>query len=94
MKDRSMKRLSVTRLGFAYAMLFASLYAASMMIVMAGSRDTVVAFFNSVLHGIDVGPIMRWDMPWWEMVVGVLEVFLLGWLCGMATAIFYNVGRR
>ena len=71
------ERLSVTRLGFAFAMVFAVLYGASTLIVMAGPRETVVAFFNSILHGIDVTGIMRWEMPWWEMVVGVLEVFII-----------------
>ena len=33
---------------------------------------------------------MRWDMPRWEMIVGALEIFILGWLFG-ATTVFYNV---
>jgi hypothetical protein len=86
-----MNRLNVTRLGFAVAGLCALLYGASMLIVMTGPKDTVVAFFNSILHGIDVTPIMRWEMPWWEMVIGILEVFIIGWLCGAALAIFYNL---
>jgi len=86
-----MERLSITRLGFALASLFAVLYGVSMLIVMTGPRDTVIAFFNSILHGIDVTSIMRWEMPWWEMVVGILEVFIIGWLCGAALASFYNL---
>ncbi len=31
-------------------------------------------------------------MPWWEMVIGVLEVFILGWLVGATVAVLYNVG--
>jgi len=88
-----MERLSVTRLGFACGTLLAVLYGASMLVVMTGPRSAVVAFFNSVLHGINVASIMRWDMPWWEMVVGIMEGFLLGWLCGAMIAIVYN-GRR
>jgi len=37
---------------------------------------------------------MRWDMPWWEMIVGVLEIFILGWLFGAILAVFYNVGLK
>lgn len=33
-------------------------------------------------------------MPWWEMVVGVLEIFILGWLFGTIIAVFYNVGLK
>lgn len=89
-----MNRLNITRLGFAFAALFSVLYSTSMLIVMTGPRDTVIAFFNSIFHGIDVTPIMRWEMPWWEMVIGILEVFILGWLCGAALAIFYNLAGR
>ena len=34
---------------------------------------------------------MRWDMPWWEACVGVIEVFILGWLVGAVIAVLYNV---
>ena len=37
---------------------------------------------------------MLWDMPWWEMVVGVLQVFILGWLFGALIAAFYNSGLK
>tara|TARA_R110002096_G_scaffold425301_1_gene633829 strand:+ start:499 stop:657 length:159 start_codon:yes stop_codon:yes gene_type:complete len=44
------------------------------------------------MHGVDATPIMRWDMPWWETAVGVLEIFILGWLFGAVIAVFYNLG--
>jgi hypothetical protein len=37
-------------------------------------------FFNSVVHGVDFTKIIRWQMPWSEMVVGIFEVFFFGWL--------------
>ena len=53
-------------------------------------RPPEFRFFNSLTHGVDWGPIMRWDMPVGEMVVGVLQVFILGWLLGAAMASLYN----
>jgi len=95
MEERTtVRQLSVRRFGFAMGMLFASLYAVSMVIVMSGPREAVVSFFNSILHGIDVTMIMRWEMSWWEMIIGILEVFILGWLCSAALAIFYNLAGR
>lgn len=87
-KEYAIERLSVTRLGFACGILLALLYRTSMVILMTGPRSAVVAFFNNVSHGINVTSIMRWDMPWWAMVVGIMEVFLLGWICGAMIAIF------
>lgn len=89
-----MRLLNITRFGFALGASAALLYLVCMVITMTAPKPFVIAFFNSVLHGIDVGPIMRWEMPWWEMVVGVLEVFIFGWLFGAVFAVLYNLGRR
>jgi hypothetical protein len=34
---------------------------------------------------------MRWDMPWWEAAIGIVEIFILGWLIGAVFAMFYNL---
>ena len=52
---------------------------------------TAIQFFNSLMHGVDVTTIMRWDMPWWETILGVIEIFVLGWLFGALIACCYNV---
>jgi hypothetical protein len=55
-------------------------------------QEAAVRFFNSLTHGVNWEPIMRWDMPWWEMIIGVLEVFIVGWLFGAVLASLYNFG--
>ncbi len=56
-------------------------------------REGSIIFFNSLMHGIDVSSIIRTEMPWWEMVMGIVEIFILGWLIGAAVAGIYNAGR-
>jgi hypothetical protein len=56
--------ISVRKPCFAVGMLFALLYAASMIVVMSGSRKVVVRFLNSILHGNYATTIMQWEMPW------------------------------
>jgi hypothetical protein len=51
-----------------------------------------ILFFNSLMHGIDVTSIIRTDMPWWEMAMGLVEIFILGWLTGATIASIYNFG--
>lgn len=46
------------------------------------------------MHGVDVTPIMRWDMPSGEVFLGVIEIFILGWLFGAMIAAFYNLGFK
>ena len=55
----------------------------------AGRQGTVF-LFNSLLHGIDVSSIIRMQMPLWEMIIGLTETFILGWLVGATIASFYN----
>jgi hypothetical protein len=55
-------------------------------------REVAIRFFNSLTHGVDWGPIMRFEMPWYEMLIGMTEVFILGWLVGATIAALYNIG--
>ncbi|MFO7956623.1 MAG: DUF5676 family membrane protein [Candidatus Brocadiia bacterium] len=87
-----MNRLSVRRFGFGLGAASALLYLGCVFIMLTVPQEVVIRFFNSILHGWDVTPIMRWDMPWWEAVIGVLEIFILGWLFGAVVAVFYNLG--
>jgi hypothetical protein len=89
-----MQTLDIRRLGFAFGATAGLLYVGCMFVMLTVSHDVVIRFFNSLLHGWDVAPIMRWDMPWWEAIIGVLETFILGWLVGAAFAVFYNLPRR
>ncbi len=85
-----MNTLSPTRFGFALAVGSALAYLGCVVVMSTVSHDVAIRFFNSIMHGLDVEPIMRWDMPWWEMTIGVLEIFILGWLFGAIVAAFYN----
>jgi hypothetical protein len=87
-----MHNLSVKRLGFAFGATAALLYLGCVFVMLTVPRETVIRFFNSLLHGWDVTPIMRWDMPWWEALLGVVETFILAWLVGAAVAALYNLG--
>lgn len=89
-----MRTLSATRFGFALAMAAALSYVGCMFVMMTVPKEVTIRFFNSLMHGVDVTPIMRWEMPWWEMVVGVTEIFILGWLFGAIIAVFYNFGMK
>lgn len=82
--------LSVRSLGFAVASTFTLLYLGCVFVMATVPKEAALRFFNSLTHGVDWGPIMRWDMPVGEMVVGVFQVFILGWLLGAAMAGLYN----
>lgn len=87
-----MHTLSVKRFGFALGATGALLYLGCVFVMLTVPHEAVIRFFNSLLHGWDVTHMMRWDMPWWEAILGVLETFILGWLVGAVFAVFYNLG--
>ena len=91
-----MQRLSPKALGFSFASICAVLYAACAVIMATVPKETAIQFFNSLTHGVDWGPIMRFEMPWYEMLIGITEVFILGWLVGATIATLYNasVGKE
>lgn len=90
-ETRFINVISIKRFGFALGAISALLYLGCVFVMLTVPQPAVVAFFNSLLHGWDVEPLMRWDMPWWEAIVGFIEVFILGWLIGAALAMFYNL---
>ena len=89
-----MNTMSIKRAGFAFGGACALLYLGCVFVMLTVPQDAVVRFFNSIVHGWNVGSIMRWDMPWWEAAIGVLEMFILGWLFGALVAALYNVGAK
>ena len=84
--------LSVRRLGFAFGSTAGLLYLGCVFVMLTVPHEAVVRFFNSMMHGWNVEPLMRWDMPWWEACIGVPEIFMLGWLVGATVAVLYNLG--
>ncbi len=87
-----MGTISARRLGAAFGITVALLYVGCAVLIALLGREGSVLFFNSLLHGIDVGPIVRSGMPWWEAAIGVVEVFAIGWLVGATVASVYNFG--
>ncbi|MCC6906648.1 MAG: hypothetical protein IT430_01790 [Phycisphaerales bacterium] len=89
-----MKAIDVRRAGFALGSACGLFYIGCVFVMLTSPHDAVVRFFNSILHGWNVEPIMRWDMPWWEAAIGVVEITILGWLFGAMVAALYNISVR
>ncbi len=87
-----MDRINIRLFGLAFAITGALYYVGCMIVLATTSREGAIAFFNSILHGIDVTNIIRTSMPAWEMVIGIVEVFVLSWFAGAIIASIYNYG--
>ena len=54
-----MNKLSIPRFGFAVAVACTIAYAGCVFVMMTVPQETAIRFFNSLMHGVDVTPIMR-----------------------------------
>ncbi|QDV85294.1 DUF5676 family membrane protein [Planctomycetes bacterium TBK1r] len=85
-----MQTLSIKRFGFAIASASVVSYLGCVFVMLTVPKDVAIRFFNSLMHGVDVTTIMRWDMPIGETVLGAVGIFVLGWLFGALIACCYN----
>lgn len=81
-------------LGVAFGTTGVVFYLGCVIAMSTVSHARAVAFANSLLHGIDVGPILRTNVPLGEVLLGILSTFVLGWFAGAMIAAFYNWGAQ
>ncbi len=79
------------RLGFAVGATGVVFYLGCILTMATVSHDRAVAFFNAMAHGIDVGPVLRHNVPFGEVALGIISTFVLGWFAGAIIAAFYNL---
>ncbi|MBN9351849.1 MAG: hypothetical protein J0H55_14305 [Chitinophagaceae bacterium] len=82
--------INVKKFGFATGLTCALLYAGCMIVMATVGQNGTVKFFNSLLHGLDVSSVIRMKIPFGEACIGIVEIFVLGWLVGACIAGIYN----
>ncbi len=82
--------INVKKFGLACGITGALLYSGCILLMLTVGRDGTIAFFNSLLHGIDVSSVIRMNIPLREALMGIVETFILGWLTGACVAAIYN----
>ncbi len=82
--------INVKRFGFAVGLTFSLLHLGCVSVLLFTSKETAIAFFNSLLHGLDVTSILRTDMSAQKMTYGFVQIFVIGWLTGASIASIYN----
>jgi hypothetical protein len=87
-----MNGLSIKRFGVSCGVASALLYTGCVLVMASLGEEGTIRFFNSLLHGIDVTTIIRMEIPVSEMLMGIVQIFILGWLTGAVIAAVYNVG--
>jgi len=86
------RTLSPRYLGFAVGGTGVLFYLGCMLTMSTVPREKAIIFFNSLLHGVDVTPILRASVSPREVCLGLVGTFVLGWFAGALVALFYNLG--
>ena len=86
--------ISPRRLGIAFGATGVVFYLGCIITMGTVSHAKAIVFFNSLLHGLDVAPILRENVPLGEVLLGIVATFVLGWFAGAMVAAFYNWGAR
>ena len=85
-----MHRLNVKKLGFAFGLTGTIIYLGCMIVMATAGREGSIIFFNSLLHGLDTTNVIRMDVPLLEVLMGIVQTFILWWLIGASIGAFYN----
>ena len=82
--------INVKKFGLAFGLTSLILYSGSILVMALTGRAGTIIFFNTLLHGLDVTSIIRMDMSLAEMLIGIVQAFIMAWLVGATIASIYN----
>lgn len=89
-----MNSINIKKFGLACGITGAISYVGCILLMATVGYKGTVGFFNSLFHGLDVSSIIRMNIPLWEAMIGIVEIFILSWLLGACIAAIYNVSLR
>lgn len=89
-----MNHINVRKFGLAFGVTGALLHFGCILLMFTVGKEGTIRFFNSIVHGVDFSAVIRVDIPLGEAVIGLVEIFILGWLIGACIASIYNVSIK
>ena len=90
----TMLHLNPKYFGLAFAATGLVFYLGCMLTMATVPHEAAVIFFNSLLHGLDVEPVLKTSVPPTQVALGLVTTFILGWFAGVLIAGIYNLGLR
>ena len=93
-KRGSSASLNPRGLGLAFGATGLVFYLGCMLTMATVPQDSAVTFFNSLMHGLDVAPILKTSVPPAQVALGLVTTFILGWFAGVLIAGIYNLSLR
>lgn len=89
-----MLHLNPNYLGLACGATGVVFYLGCMLTMATVSHDQAGVFFNSLLYGLDVGPMLKISVPVSQVALGLVTIFILCWFAWVLIAGIYNLCVR
>lgn len=90
-----MDRINIKRFSLAVGTTFAIIYIGCVIVTALISPERTTMFVNNLMHSVDVSAIIRkTPMHVSEVIMGVVEWFIIGWFAGAGIAAIYNAGNK
>ncbi len=86
-----MNNLRVKQFGIAAGITTALLSLVCAILIMLLGREGTIIFSNNIFHGLDVSLIVSDKITFWQVLLGLIETFVIGLLIGVGLAFFYNL---
>lgn len=86
-----MHTINIKRFGLAFGFTGAIIYLGCALLLTIMGKEAAVFFLNTILHGFDTTYLLKSSMPFWEVILGIIETFVLSWFVGTSIASIYNV---
>lgn len=84
-------QLHPLRFGLATGTAAAIFYLGCVLVMLFAGHEEMVVFFNSLLHGFDIEPILMLDVGFGTALFGLVNTFGIAWLFGATLAALYNL---
>ena len=86
-----MGAINVKKMGFAVGAALVIFRLGCILVFSLLSREQAISYFNTLLHGVDLSPILKMETSTLNVIYGVVQIFILGWLGGATIASIYNL---
>ena len=86
-----MGAINIKRMGLASGLTLVVLRVGCIILFSVVSREQAIAFLKTLLCGVDVSPLLATGMSAHDVIYGLIQIFVLGWLAGTLLTSIYNL---
>ena len=83
-------QLDVVRFGLGLGSAWALLYLVCILLIVIVGPQSIAYLVSILFHGLDMSSLVSRQVSPGLAILGIIEVFVFGWLMGALTAAIYN----